>query len=115
MTRDPAAPGAAPATVETTAGPAVRSDVIHDILVSTTSNEYLPGVTLDVEHVDADHEEKDRRTLWVDTSGLVRGGGTQVTHVLEDVDWQTGDAMYVEIRSPIPPEERAEYREFEER
>jgi hypothetical protein len=113
ITRDPAAPGAVPGTIETTAGPPVRTDVILDILVSTTSSEYLPGITLDVEHADADRQAKDRRTLWVDTSGLVRGGGTQVTHVLENVDWEEGDAFYVEVRSPVPAEERADYKEFE--
>jgi len=94
------------------AAPAVHTDVILDILVSTTSQEYLPGLTLDVEHVDANRREKDRRTLWVETSGLVRGGGVQVTHVIENVDWEPGDGMFVEVRTPIPTEERAQYREF---
>lgn len=131
----PAAPESAPAGAETaaeggateaagdetgggvdaaiTAAPSVRSDVILDILVSTTSQEYLPGVTLDLEHVDADRRVKDRRTLWVDTSNLVRGGGMQVTHVLENVDWEEGDGFFVEVRTPIPATERADYREFQ--
>lgn len=91
----------------------VETDVILDILVSTTSDEYLAGVTLDVFQVDAEEREKDRRHIWVDTSDLLRGGGTQVTHVLEDVDYEPGDGFYVEVRTPIPPDERAEYREFE--
>ena len=93
--------------------PAVRTDVILDILVSTTGQKYLPGVTLDVEHVDESRREKDRRTLWVDTSSLVRGGGIQVTHALENVDWEAGDGFFVEVRTPIPAEERADYREFQ--
>jgi hypothetical protein len=113
IVRDPAAPGATPAEIATIAGPQVRTDVILDILVSTTSDEYLPGITLDVEHVDAERREKDRRTLWVDTSALVRGGGTPVTHVLENVEWDEGDAFYVEVRTPVPAEERASYREFQ--
>jgi hypothetical protein len=96
----PAEDAAASGAVAQAPGPAVRTDVILDILVSTTSQEYLPGITIDVEHVDADRKVKDRRTLWVDTSTLVRGGGTQVTHVLE-------------VRTPVPAELRAEYREFQ--
>lgn len=91
----------------------VRTDVILDILVSTRGQEYLPGITLDVEHVDEERRAKDRRTLWVDTTGLVRGAGTQITHVLENVDWEVGDGFFVEVRTPIPAEERSGYREFQ--
>ncbi|HVR28770.1 MAG TPA: hypothetical protein VMS86_04485 [Thermoanaerobaculia bacterium] len=94
------------------AAPPVRSDAILDILLSTTSQQYLPGVTLDLEHVDAARRVKDRRSLWVDTSSLGRGPGIQITHVLENVDWEEGDGFFVEVRTPIPPEERADYREF---
>ena len=94
------------------ASPAVRTDVILDILISTTSQEYLPGITIDLQHVDAERKEKGRRTMWVDTRGLVRGGGTQVTAVLENIDYQTGDGFFVEVRTPVQAEERGEYREF---
>jgi hypothetical protein len=94
------------------AQPAVSTDVVLDMLISTTSQEYLPGITIDLQHVDAERKEKDRRTLWVDTSGLIRGGGAQVTHVLENVDYETGDGFFVEVRTPVPPEDRASYREF---
>ena len=110
---DAETPGVMDATMA--AAPPVRSDVILDILLSTTSQEYLPGVTLDLEHVDADRRVKERRTLWVDTSSLVRGSGIQVSHVLENVDWEDGDGFFVEVRTPIPAEERADYREFEVR
>ena len=93
--------------------PPVRTDILLDILVSTTAQEYLAGVTIDLEHVDGERNVKSaRRTLWVDTSTLVRGGGTQVTHVLEDVDYEPGDGFAVEIRNPVPEAERAEYREY---
>ncbi|MDX1384118.1 MAG: hypothetical protein R3190_10775 [Thermoanaerobaculia bacterium] len=109
--------GEEPPDVDDAAGldldqPPVRTDVVLDILVSTTSQDYLPGVTIDVQHVDAERREKDLRRLWVDTSSLVRGGGTQVTHVLEDVDYEVGDGFHVEVRSPVGEDERAEYREF---
>lgn len=94
--------------------PPVRTDVLLDILVSTTAQEYLPGITLDLQHVDANRNEKGRDLLWVDTSGLVRGGGTQVTHVLEDVDYAPGDGFWVEVRTPVPPDLRPLYREFQE-
>ena len=92
--------------------PPVRTDVVLDVLVSTNSQEYLPGITIDVQHVDSDKKEKDFVRLWVDTSALLRGGGAQVTHVLEDIDYQPGDGFWVEVKSPVAAEERADYREF---
>jgi hypothetical protein len=92
--------------------PPVSTDVMLDILVSTTASEYLPGITLDLQHVDSARTEKGRQRLWVDTSQLVRGGGTQVTHVLEDIDYVAGDGFWVEVLSPIPPDHWPLYAEF---
>jgi hypothetical protein len=93
--------------------PEVRQDVMLDILVSHTAPEKLPGITLDVSHVGADQKEKGHWRVWVDTSTLERGPGTQVTHVLEDVDYQPGDGFHVEVRPSIPPEERSQYLELQ--
>ncbi|MEE2777889.1 MAG: hypothetical protein VYE73_14130 [Acidobacteriota bacterium] len=92
--------------------PALRTDVVLDILVSTTSQDYLSGITIDLQHVDGERNEKSLQNLWVDTSSLIRGGGTQVSHVLEDVDYVAGDGFWVEVRSPVGIEERPDYREF---
>ena len=91
----------------------VRTDAILDIVVSTDGEEQLPGLTLDIEHLDAERRAKDRRTFWVETAALARGQSAQVTHVLENVAWETGDAYSVAVRKPIPPDGTAGYREFE--
>ncbi len=91
----------------------VRTDVILDILVSTEHEPTLDGVTLDLTHVDVNRNEKGRRTLYIDTSSLIRGVGAQISHVIEDVDYQEGDGFHVEVRVPIPAGERGEYREYD--
>ena len=96
----------------TAPAPVVRTDAILDIVISTDCEEPLPGVTIDVEHLDAARRAKGRSTFWVDTATLSRGQSAQVEHVLEDVVWETGDAFAVSVRTPISESERAEYREF---
>jgi hypothetical protein len=103
--QDPVAAGAG--------APAVRSDAILQVVVTTAGQQDLPGVTLDVRQVGADRHVKERRQVWVETAGLGRGGETRVTHVMENVDWDAGDGFVVEVRTPIPAAERAAYREFE--
>lgn len=93
---------------------AMPKNVVLDILVSTEAMEYLPGLTVDVYQADTSGNEKDHWRLWLDTSGVVRGPGAQITKVLEDVDYEEGDAFAVEVRQSIPPEERSEYRELEQ-
>ena len=108
----PVEPPAEASGVAAQAGPLVRTDAILDIVVTTTSDEPLPGVTIDVEHFDASRRAKSRSTFWVDTSQLSSGQSAQVTHVLENVVWHTGDTYAVSVRTPIPEAERADYREF---
>lgn len=94
----------------------VRQDVILDILLSRDSREPLPGITVDIEHAGPEPDRATKATYraYLDTSAVQRGAGTQVVHRLEDVDYQEGDAFYVEVRHPIPAEERGEYQEFQE-
>lgn len=93
---------------------AIRQDVALEILLQHDSPEKLSGITLDVEMVDSDRNPKNSWKVWVDTSKLPKATGTQFTHLLEEVDYVEGDGFNVEVRSPIPPEERSEYREFSE-
>ena len=92
--------------------PMMRYDVILDIVVRHTSNEMLPAITLDLSHADVAGVEKEHRRLWVDTSDLAKGDSLQVNETLEDVDYEEGDGFHVEVRRPIPPAERGEYREL---
>jgi hypothetical protein len=94
------------------APPVVRTDAVLDILVEAAGEERLPGLTVDIEHLDAERRAKDRSTFWVETASLGGGQSAQVTHVLENVAWETGDAYTVAVRRSIPPGERASYREF---
>jgi hypothetical protein len=88
-------------------------EVLLDILVSTTSRETLPGLTVDITQVDAEKNVKQTWRVYLDTSAVHRGPGTQITHRLEGVEYQEGDGFNVEVRHPVPPEERGEYQEFQ--
>ena len=90
----------------------VRQNVRVDILLQHDSPEKLPGITLDLEMVDAQEALKHSWKVWVDTSKLPKATGTQFTHLLEDIDYVEGDGFSVEVRSHVPPEERGEYKEF---
>lgn len=90
----------------------VKQDVAIDILLQHDSPEKLPGITLDIEMVDSNKQTKNSWRVWVETAKLPKATGTQFTHLLEDVDYVEGDGFSVEVRSPVPPEERGEYREF---
>lgn len=89
-----------------------ESDIILDIVVRHDAFDKLPGITLDVSMVDSQKVEKGHWKVWVDTADLEKGPGKQVTHILEDVPYEEGDGLLVEVRQPVPPEELSEYREF---
>jgi hypothetical protein len=99
---------------ETAPPPEVRRDVILDILVDNRSDERLPGLTLDVEQVDAQGQPKTSYRIWVDTSEIAPGTRRAVSHRLEDVDATAADGFHLEVRQAIRPEEREQYREFSE-
>ncbi|HVS03862.1 MAG TPA: hypothetical protein VMT16_13935 [Thermoanaerobaculia bacterium] len=89
-----------------------RRDVILDIVLFHTAPEALPGITLDISQAGPDEAEKAHFRAWIDTSEIRRGQHAQVNYVLEDLDFFPGDVFAVEVRDPVPPEERHQYREF---
>ncbi len=99
------------AEVELDAGPQ-PVDIMLDILIQHDSPEHLPGITVDISMVDAAKAEKGSWRVWFDTAQVAKANVTQYTHVLEDVLYEEGDGFSVEVRHPIPPEQRGEYREF---
>jgi hypothetical protein len=120
---DPVATGSATAPVEGHADlaasersvPAVRTEVVLDLRIAVrgkTELARLPGLTLDVVQIDSDHRPKKRSAVWVDTDGVTPEQAADLKHVLRDVEWATGDTFTVEVRTPVPPSERSEYREF---
>jgi hypothetical protein len=92
---------------------AARPKILLDVTVRGDARPPLPGITVDVTMVDGARSEKARRRVWIDTSAL-GPGGEQTTLVLEDLDFAPGDGFWVEVRTPVPPAERGEYREFAE-
>lgn len=90
----------------------VRQQVTLDILLRHDSFEKLPGITVDLTMVDSEMNEKERWLVWIDTSAVERANPTQFEHVIEDADYEEGDAFGVEVRHPVPEADRADYREF---
>ena len=91
---------------------AVSQRVLLDILIQHDSYEKLPGVTVDIFMVDAGELEKNHWRVWFDTADIEKANVTQFTHILEDVSYEEGDGFFVEVRHPVPEEERGDYREF---
>ncbi len=87
-------------------------DILLDLIVQHDMDDALPGVTVDLTMVDPAKNEKGSWKIWIETAGLPKANQKQVTHVLEDVDYEEGDAFTVEIRSNVPAAEYGEYREF---
>ena len=89
-----------------------KQEIVLDVLVQWDGSQPLDGVTVDLSVADAAGREKAVRHLWVDTRGLGKGPGKQVTLTLTDLPYQAGDGFFVEVRAPIPAAERGDYREF---
>ena len=109
---DAAADADADAEGDMPAEPAMVS-VMLDILVHNEGAGTLDGITVDLTIADPDGAEKERRLLWIETAGLTKGSQTQVVYDLNDVAYTEGDGFHVEVRHPIPMEERGDYREFD--
>ena len=88
-------------------------NVMLDILVHNEGSGALDGITVDLTIADPEGMEKERRLLWLETAGLIKGSQSQVVHELRDVAYNEGDGFHVEVRHPIPMEERGDYREFD--
>ena len=91
---------------------AVSQRVLLDILIQHDSSEKLPGITVEISMADPAGQEKDHWRVWFDTSDIEKANVTQFTHILEDVSYEEGDGFFVEVRHPVPEEERGEYKEF---
>ncbi len=87
-------------------------NVLLDFLLHNEGEGALDGVTVDLTIADADGTEKGRHLIWVDTTGWVKGQQQQIAHELMGVEYVEGDGFHVEVRHPIPMEERGDYREF---
>lgn len=92
----------------------VVTEILLDILVSMDVDDPgLEGVTIDLTQVDSEMNEKARYTLWIEKPSTSRATGSQLARTLEDVDYAPGDMFHVEVRVPVPADQRSEYREFD--
>jgi len=89
----------------------LSQDVLLDIVIRHDAFETLDGITVDITMADGERELQVWR-VWFDTSGIGKGPGVQFSHTLESVDYQPGYGFGAEIRLPVPPEDRSEYREY---
>lgn len=88
-------------------------DVLLDILLQNNNNEVLPQLTLDIVQTDRSENEIARFYHTVDTSQLLKGMDTQLSHKLEDIAYDPANHMfYVEVRSNVPASEYPLYPEF---
>jgi hypothetical protein len=96
----------------------LAQDVALDLVIrrgsSEESPEGLPGITLDVDQVDAAGTSRRHWRVWIETAGLAPAGELRAEQVLEDVDFAPGDGFRVEVRRDIPAAERANYVEWRE-
>lgn len=93
-------------------GKPVRQIVTLDIIVQHDNREGLPGVTVEISMVGPERNDKGNWRLWVDTAGLPKATLKQVSWDQEIPNYLKGDGFAVELRHPVPAEERGEYREF---
>lgn len=87
-------------------------DILLDLIVATTSRETLDQLTVDVVHLDSSETEKNRWQVTLDTSGIHRGPGAQITHELTDIEYVDGDIFFAEVRHPVPAAEVSKYPEL---
>lgn len=97
--------------------PRLRQDVDLGLTVrreeaGEDEREGLPGITVDVDQVDAAGTSRRHWRLWVDTAGLAPGRELRTEQELKDVDYAPGDGFRVEVRRDVPESERAAYREW---
>ena len=87
-----------------------KQEIVLDVLVQFDGRSRSTASPSIVSVADAAGREKAVRHLWVDTRGLGKGPGKQVTLTLTDLPYQAGDGFFVEVRAPIPAAERGDYR-----
>lgn len=91
-----------------------NTGVLLDLLVRFRGETPLPGITVDVDLVDAGGTIKETYHEWVETRGFQSGDERQVELRLEADEFEDGDQFSVEWEAFVPPEDRGEYREFAE-
>ncbi len=86
--------------------------VLLDFLVRHSNSEPLPGITVEVYQMDKNKQKKREFKIYLPTEDLLPNISKQITYELKDIELEDGDGFAVEIISPVPPEQRGEYKEF---
>lgn len=89
----------------------LSQDVLLDIVIRHDSFEKLDWLTVDITMADGEQEVETWR-VWFETGAIEKGPGVQFSHTLENVDYQPGFGFSAEVRGWVPPEDRAEYKEY---
>jgi hypothetical protein len=89
----------------------LSQDVLLDIVIRHDSFEKLDWLTVDITMADGEQELETWRA-WFETGGIEKGPGVQFSHTLENIDYQPGFGFSAEVRTWVPPEDRAEYKEY---
>lgn len=93
-------------------GPEERT-IFFDLIVQLDGDRSLPGITLDLTQADASGAEKKAWKRYVELPKMIKGQTQQVSFE-EELEFEEGDQFSVELRTPVPPAERGEYRELAE-
>lgn len=88
------------------------SNIFFDLLVQFDGTESLDGLTVDITQADAFEQEKATYRYYLETGPMVKSELKQMSFVLEDIPFETGDLFSVELREVVPAEEQGEYKEF---
>lgn len=90
------------------------TDILFDVIIHFEGRTPLPGITVDITHADAFENVKEERRHYIDTSGIGDDLTRQLSFVLGGWSYEPGDKFSLELRQQVPPEEQAEYREFQD-
>ncbi len=102
-----------PEVMDEEMGPKVPEIILH-LLVRFKGEEALPGITVEVTRQDPFGKEYQPTLHWIETAGMTKTDVQQVDLKFESPDFEEGDGFSVFLRSVLPPEERAGYREYAE-
>ena len=88
--------------------------LLVDLQVTNKGGEVLENLTILVQVLDAEGEQKNSQRVTLDLSGIPRGTGMRVSATLPGVELLEGEEVTVELEHGLPPEVLHEFPEFAE-
>ncbi|MEM9553889.1 MAG: hypothetical protein AAGC60_06505 [Acidobacteriota bacterium] len=96
---------------EAVTGPTTET-IVFDVAVIYQGRNPLPGVTVEVAHVDSTQTEKETWLEYLETGEMRTGESRQTSFEIADVELVEGDAFSVTLLQAVPAEDYAEYPEI---